>query len=431
MQGLEETTAKMVLSAVILVFMFAMLVFSRIHRTLIGLFAACAVLASHITPFEKIITHIDMNVLMLLTAMMLIVTITRTTGLFQFIAIKSAKLAGGDPLRLLLLFGVITALVSAFFDNVTTVLLISPITLLVCAEFRISPIPFLISQAVASNFGGVATLIGDPPNIMIGSAADLSFNQFIIHLAPLVVVVISFYALLLRLTYRKKVGYTSAVIRARLATMDERKSITNKKLLFWSLVVLFMTLVGLALHAMLKLEAGVIALCGATLLLLISRADIVKILEELELSTLLFFICLYIVIGASFESGLLKRAGNLLANIAPRDEFLFSIMVMWISAFLSALTGSVPLTAIMIPLIKTLPNSNPSPHSLWWALAIGAGFGGNMTLIGAAANLAVAGIAERSGHQITFKSFFLHGAPITLLALTIASFYLFLRYFLW
>jgi Na+/H+ antiporter NhaD/arsenite permease-like protein len=367
---------------------------------------------------------------MLLAAMMIYVAVMRRTGLFQYIAIKSTKLVGGDPLKLLLLFVVVTAVISSFFPNATTVLLISPITLLACAEFRISPVPFLITQAIASNLGGTATLIGDPPNIMIGSFAKLSFVQFIIHLAPLVAIVLTLYLLFLRFTYRKKVGYTSAEIRARLATMNESKSITDKKLLKVNLVILFLIILAFLFQPQLGLELGVIALCGAAFLLIVSRSDIVKILEEVEWATLLFFICIYIVIGAVKEAGLLKEISTSLVSVGPRNDFLFVMLIMWISAFISSIVGAAPLTATMIPIVDSLIKTNPKLTPLWWALAIGACFGGNMTFLGTAANVTVAGIAEMSGHQITFKTFLSHGMPVTIVALLVSSLYIFLRYFL-
>jgi Na+/H+ antiporter NhaD/arsenite permease-like protein len=415
-------------AAAVLVLMFAAIVFSRIHRATIALLAACVILVFHIAPFERLIHHIDANVIMLLAAMMTIVVVIRRTGLFQYIAIKSAKLAGGNPIRLLVFFSVVTAVVSAFFDNVTTVLLMSPITLFVCAEFEVNPVPFLVIQAVTSNFGGTATLIGDPPNIMIGSAAHLSFADFMLNLAPLVAIVIGVYALAMRFLYRRRIGFPSGEVKARVAAMDESKAIVNRKLLRRSMVILFMVLVGFLAAEWLSLESGVVALCGAATLLLVSRADIVKVFEEIDWPTLVFFICLYIVVGACVETGLIRKMGSLLFSIAPENPILLSLMVMWFSAFVSAIVDNVPFTAVMIPMISSFVGVDHKAAFVWWALAIGTCFGGSMTLVGAAANVATAGIAERNGYRISFKTFFMYGAPATVIALIISSIYIYLRY---
>jgi Na+/H+ antiporter NhaD/arsenite permease-like protein len=427
----DVETYRVVAAAVTLILLFLSLIFTRLHRAVLGLLAASIVLVLHLAPYERLTQHIDVNVIMLIVSMMIVVAVMRRTGLFQYMAVKSAKLSGGDPLRLLILLAIVTAVLSAFFDNVTTVLLMSPITLVVCAEFRTSPIPFLVTQALASNFGGTATLVGDPPNIMIGSAANLSFNQFILHLSPLVIIVMAVYAIFLRARYRRKVGYASAVARARLATMDERKSITDKKLLVRGLVVLAFVLVGFLLHNVLSLEAGVVALCGAVALLVFSRADIAKVLAELEWTTPIFFICLYIVVGAAVEVGLIRRMGEFLFGHASGNLFISAMLIMWFSAILSAFVSSVPFTAMMIPVVREFifTNNIQAGGPFWWALAIGACFGANLTLIGAAANVVTAGIAEKAGYRITFKSFFREGAPVTVTALVISSIYLYLRYF--
>ena len=423
---------KFIAAAVVLTSMFLALLFSRLHRAVVVLLAASAVFILHLAPYKLLMSHIDTNVIMLIVAMMIIVSVVKRTGLFQFIAIKSAKLAGGDPLKLLVLFAVVTAVLSSFFDNVTTILLMSPVTLLVCEELGINPAPLLITQAVASNFGGTATLIGDPPNIMIGSAVGLSFTQFILHLAPLVIIVVALYAFLLHIRYREKVGYASAAIRARIASMDEKKAITDKKLLKRCLIVLLLMLVGFALHDTLTLEVGAIALCGAAALLLLSRADIIKLLEELEWTTPLFFICLYIVVGACVEVGLIKRLGDAIFSMTPSSIFFSAMLIMWFSALCSAFVDNVPFTAMMIPMLKNFvaANSIDDASALWWALAIGACFGGNITIIGAAANVVTVGIAEKSGYHITFGRFSRYSAPFTIAALAISSLYLYFRYFL-
>jgi Na+/H+ antiporter NhaD/arsenite permease-like protein len=428
----DVETYKVIVSAATLILLFLSLIFTRLHRAVLGLLAVCIILVMQVAPYERLMQHIDVNVISLIVSMMIVVGIMRRTGLFQYIAVKSAKLSGGDPLRLLILFAVVTAVISSFFDNVTTVLLMSPITLVVCAEFHTSPVPFLVTQALASNFGGTATLVGDPPNIMIGSAANLSFNQFILHLAPIVAVVMAAYAVFLHFTYRKKVGYASAVAKARLSTMDERKTITDKKLLVRGLVVIAFVLVGFLLHNVLHLEAGTIALCGAVALLLISRADIVKVLEELEWVTPVFFVCLFIVVGAAVEVGLIEKMGKFIFGLSSNNLFLSAMLIMWFSAILSAFIDNVPFSAMMIPMIKgfLVANNIQDGSSFWWALSIGVCFGGNMTLIGAAANIVTAGIAEKAGYRITFKSFVREGAPFTLVALGISSLYIYLRYFL-
>ena len=428
----EVETWRFVVATATLLSVFVAMVVLKLHRAVIVLAGACVVLALQVMPQEQLFDHVDVNVILLLIGMMIVVTILKRTGIFQFIAIKSAKLAGGDPLKLLVLFVIVTAVLSSFFDNVTTILLMSPITLLVCAEFRISPVPFLVTQVLASNLGGAATLVGDPPNIMIGSAANLSFSQFIVHLAPIAAVTTAGYALYLYLTFRKRVGYASAVVRARLAGMDEKKLITDKKLLKRGLLVVVFILLGFVFHDTLHLEAGTVALCGAAALLLLSGVDIIKILEELEWTTPLFFICLYIVVGAAYDVGLINRIGKFLFSFTSSSLFLSALLIMWFSSLLSSIVSAVPCAAMMIPIIKAFLSVNgiEDGSPFWWSLSLGCCFGGNATLLGNLANMVTAGVAEKSGHHITFLSFCRHSVPLTLSTLTVSSLYIYLRYFL-
>ena len=402
----------------------------RLHRTAAALIGAAVVLLTGVVSQQQAFSHIDLNVLALLCGMMVIVAALRPTGFFEWLAIRTAKLAGGDPLKIMVLFALVTAFVSAFLDNVTTILLTAPVSMAICAQLRIDPVPALIAQAVASNFGGTATLIGDPPNILIGSAVNLSFNSFIINLGPLVVAVLAAYAVFLLLAQRKKVGYVSASLRARLLEMDEKRAIRDPKLLKKMGALLACVLAAFFLHEILDVKMGAIAIAGAAASMLISAKSVRELLSEIEWDTIFFFIGLFIVVGAAEETGLLAWLGKNVLTLAGTHPAVVGLVVMWSTAAISAFIDNIPVTAVMIPLIKAFQKQHGGGEGLWWALALGVCFGGNATIVGAAANVVVTGIAERSGYHLSFARFAKHGTPVTAAALAIASVYVLLRYFL-
>ncbi|MDQ7810941.1 ArsB/NhaD family transporter [Amycolatopsis sp. A133] len=376
-------------------------------------------------------TGIDWNVVFLLLGMMIIVGILRRTGVFEFVAIWAAKRAKGSPLRVMILLSLITAVASAFLDNVTTVLLIAPVTLLVCDRLDIKPAPFLIAEVLASNIGGTATLIGDPPNIIIGSRAGLTFNDFLINLTPIVAIELVVFTLVLPRLFRGSFTVDPARV-ADVMALNEREAIRKPKLLIQCGVVLLAVFAGFVLHSVIHIEPSVVALLGAGVLVLLSGTEPKQYLAGVEWETLLFFAGLFIMIGALVKTGVIGTLARLAADATGGNALLAVMLILGVSALLSGVIDNIPYVATMSPLVLALTNDIPDPaHSeaLWWALAIGADFGGNMTAVGASANVVMLGIAARSGSPITFWEFTKKGAVITVITVLVAAPYLWLRYF--
>jgi Na+/H+ antiporter NhaD/arsenite permease-like protein len=432
--------AQAILALVIFFGAYALIATDRIHRTIVALGGAGLVLALRVIDQRTAFNSVDWNTVFLLLSMMIIVAITKRTGVFQWLAIKSAKAARADPLRMIIFFSLITALVSAFLNNVTTVLLIAPVTMLIAEALSISPVPFLISEVLASNIGGTATLIGDPPNIMIGSAAGLGFVTFVAHLTPVVAIILIVYPATVRLLFRRSLVIAEEA-RASIYEFDESKAITNRPLLRRCLAVLGLTLVGFFLHEWLHLEAATIALAGAALLLVVSRADLEEVLHEIEWPTLLFFVGLFILVAGLVETGVIRAISSRLLSLASRSIPLTAIALLWVSAALSAVVDNIPFVATVNPMLLEVAKGLAAPGAafndvvhaphmlpLWWSLALGACLGGNGTIIGASANVVVAGVAERAGYRITFAEFLKYGVPVVIESLIISSAYLYLRY---
>lgn len=372
--------------------------------------------------------YVDWGVIFLLVGMMIITGITKRTGLFQYLAIKVAKLARGEPLAVMILLSVVTALISAFLDNVTTVLIIVPITFLIAVELGVSPVPFVIALAIASNVGGTATLIGDPPNIMIGSAAGFGFTDFLVKLTPVIVVILAAFALFLTLIFRGKFNVSNER-KARIMDFDEKKSITDKSLLWKSLLVLGLVVLAFLLHGALGLEPATIALAGAALLLVISGyKEVETLFAEIEWTTVIFFLGLFMIVGALVEVGVMSSLSQALLGATKGHMKATSFAILWGSGVLSAFVDNIPFVATMIPLIKDMGQSlgTQAVEPLWWALSLGACLGGNGTLIGASANVVSAGISAKNGHPISFWQFTKYGALFTLVSLSISSVYILL-----
>ncbi|HEU4912161.1 MAG TPA: ArsB/NhaD family transporter, partial [Actinomycetes bacterium] len=335
------------------------------------------------------------------------------------------------PFAVMVLLTMITAVASALLDNVTTVLLIAPVTLLVCERLGAPPIPFLIAEALASNIGGTATLIGDPPNIIIASRADLSFNEFFINLAPIVVVLLGVFVLLCRVLFRHAFQYDEERAAAVMA-LDEREVIRDTGLLVRSLVVLLGVMVGFVLHSALHLEPSVVALLGAGTLVAVSRLDPPDFLEEVEWSTLVFFMGLFVMVGALVEVGVIATLGEQLTEAVGDNYFLAASVLLWGSALLSGIVDNIPYVATMTPLVQGLVDSGggaTQSNALWWALALGADLGGNSTAVGASANVVVIGIAARNGHPISFWQFTRYGIVVATVTIALAWPYLYFRYY--
>ena len=421
------------LLAIVLLSIYVVLAFEIIHRTVIVLIAATIAIAIGITTglfqadesYEFVVRSIDFNTIGLLLGMMIIVTILAETGIFQYIGIKMGKASKGNMWKLLVMMSVFTAVTSMFIDNVTTILLMIPVTISIFKIFRMSPIPFILAQVLASNIGGTATLIGDPPNIMIGSAANIDFFTFLIHMGPTIAISLIVSLILFKVFFRKELKTTPQNLE-EIMSQDEMSFIKNRPLLIKSLLVLFGVIVFFIIHGILHIEPSIIALGGAGVLLLISKIKPEKILHEVDWSTLIFFACLFITISIAKESGMINVLAKTALSITAGNPWGSFFMITWVSAIASAFVDNIPFAVTMIPLIEILNQSpaiaaefNSAVSPLWWALSLGVGFGGNGTLIGSSAGVIAVGLSEKYGYRITFIQFLKIGFPFMIITLAV------------
>lgn len=413
-----------IISTIILGISYLLISFDRIPKVTIAVLGAALTLAFGIIPHDSVVKYIDFGVIILLASMMIIVHITGRSGVFNWIGIKLLKFTKGKPMAVLLYMAAFTAIASAFLDNVTTVILVLPVIFLIAKEIEADPVPFLITEILASNIGGTATLIGDPPNIIIGSAAGFSFIDFIKELAPVVIVIFLVCLAILSIMFKGDLVYKPESY-SRIQSLDENSFIKDKTLLIRSVLVLMAVILGMMFGEFLHVHAYVTALAGAGALLLFESPS--EILQDLEWTTIFFFIGLFIIIGGLVETGGIKLLSEKLLEFTNGDLRLTSLIVLWGSGFLSAIVDNIPYTITMTPLIKELQGSmNIVP--LWWSLALGACLGGNATIIGAAANVIVSESSEKLGYHISFGKFMKYGLIITLISLIISSMYLYLRF---
>jgi len=411
----------------------ALIAFEVLNRTVAALLGAAVLISFGVLDQEQAATEfVDWNTIGLLAGMMVIVAILERTGVFEYLAIKSAQWGKARPGRILILLSVVTAFLSAFLDNVTTVILMVPVTFLIADALESSPMPFLLTQVMASNVGGAATLIGDPPNILIGSAADLSFLDFVVALTPVVLLTLPAVLGVLYLMFRKDLS-CSKDAEQTIGAIDAAASIRDPVLLRKSLIVLGLVIVAFFLHGALHLEAATIALFGAAALMLYAKSDVEEVLREVEWPTLLFFVGLFVLVGGLEATGFVGSIATALTNVAGGASALTAVVVIWGSGIASGIVDNIPFTATMIPVIQDLARaeglSEEEVRPLWWSLALGADFGGNLTLIGASANVVVAGMSERAGQRIPFLKFMLYGIPVTLVSLLVATVYVLVRYY--
>lgn len=407
---------------------YAVIISEKIHRTVAALLGGLAMILLGIVNQEQAFHHaVDWNVFFLLAGMMIIANILSETGLFQWIAVKAVILGNRNPVRTMILLSLVTAISSAALDNVTVVVLIAPVTLFVAANLGISPIPFLIAEVIASNTGGAATLIGDPPNILIGSAAGIDFVTFAANMGPIIIVNMLLFIPLSYLVFRKDLK-AKAGAGARPQVTGLENIITDPVLLRKSLLVITAVLLGFTLHSTLHLEPATIAMVGATVLMLWSKKDPHHILQHVEWTTLFFFIGLFITVEAIVQVGIIRAVAEKAMELTGGNLPITTMLVLWMSAILSGVVDNIPYAATMIPLVKELGAGGMKTEPLWWALILGADLGGNFTIIGASANVVVAGLAERNGHKISFGSFFKYSLPITFVSIAVSSVYLWLRY---
>jgi Na+/H+ antiporter NhaD/arsenite permease-like protein len=427
-------------STCILVVTYAIIISEQVNRAIIALIGAGAMIVVGVLSQEEAVKGVDFNTIGLLTGMMILVSVSRRSGMFEYVAVWAAQLAKANPAGILFLLQIATAVLSAFLDNVTTVLLIVPVTLSIVRTLNVPAYPYLFAEIFASNIGGTATLIGDPPNILIGSLVDLDFNAFVYHLAPIIIVVMIVQAIMIHAIWGRDMK-TTAEARAGVMAMKPAEAIVDWLLLKKSLVVLVMVMVAFVLARLLHLEPATIAMLGAAVLMLLDNwahhmekaaRNIHQTFSDVEWITIFFFIGLFIVVHGVEVGGLLKLLGDGLVAATGGNLAKTGFAILWASAVLSAIVDNIPFVATMIPLIKTMAPAFGGPDKiepLWWCLSLGACLGGNGTLIGASANLTVAGIAERNGVPFRFVTYTLYAFPMMLVSIAICHVYVWWRYF--
>ena len=405
----------------------AAIISEKVHRSVAALAGAVVLLLTHVLTIETAADYVDLNTIGVLVGMMLFVAVVKSSGLFEYIAIWSAKLTRGQPMAILAVFAVITAVLSAFLDNVTTVLLIGPMTIAITQILEVNPVPFLLSQIMASNIGGTATLIGDPPNIMIGSAAGLSFADFIVNTGPVVLIILAVVVAIFFLMYRGNLHVESENME-KVLTLDEKLTIKDASLLRKSVIMIVLVVVGFIFHAQLGIESATVALTAAGVMLLIGGQDAEDVILGVEWSTILFFIGVVVVVGGLNSTGVIAMLANGMLELVGDNEVLAIVLVLWASALISAFLDNIPFVATLIPMIQTLQQGGMDVLPLWWALSLGACLGGNGSLIGASANVVLAGVSAKNGYPITFMSYLKKGFPLMLLSVAICTVYLLIRF---
>ncbi len=426
-------------STALLLMTYAVIMTEKINRSVVALLGAGLMICLGVINQEAAIRGVDFNTIALLTGMMILVNITKKCGVFQYVAFWAARRAEGIPWKLMVMLSVVTAVLSALLDNVTTVLLVTPVTLMVARELKVAPYPFLFAEVFASNIGGTSTLIGDPPNILIGSATGLSFNDFVFNLAPVVVVIMALQLLATHLLWGRKL-HASDEARARILEYRPADAITDHTLLWQSLSVLGLVITGFMTSHSTGLEPGTIAMFGAAWLMFLyirghhaeaQSHHVHEVFGEVEWITIFFFVGLFMVVAGVEHAGLLELLAQGLVGVTDGDPTVTALVILWSSAILSAIIDNIPFVATMIPLIKNMAPTMGGAEALmpmWWALSLGACLGGNGTLVGASANLTVAGLAERAGVPFKFLTYTKMAFPMMLGSIVIAHLYLYFRY---
>ncbi|HSA07337.1 MAG TPA: ArsB/NhaD family transporter [Candidatus Gastranaerophilales bacterium] len=415
---------KVIVAGIILFIAYVFIAIEKLPKATVAMLGAAITLVLGIVPAEHAFSHVDFGVIVLLISMMIIVHIAGRSGVFTWVAFELLKYTKGKPLNILVALAVFTAIASAFLDNVTTVILIMPVTFVIARELKVDPIPFLITEILASNIGGTATLIGDPPNIIIGSAAGLSFNDFIVELTPIIIIIFIVCLAVIAYMFRNDLETTPERMQY-VANIDNSGTIKDKELMIRSMIVLGLVILGFILHDALKLEAYTIALLGASVLLIFEAPK--QVLQDVEWLTIFFFIGLFIIIGGLVETGGIEFLAGKLLDLTKGDPVYTSMLIIWASGILSAIVDNIPYTVTMVPLIQEL-HASMDIYPLWWSLSLGACLGGNATIIGAAANVIVSESAYAAGHPISFLRFMKYGAFITFISLILSSIYVYFKY---
>ena len=424
---MPEFTIPQIVSIVIFVVVFAFIISEKIHRTTAALAGAVVLILTGIVTFDVGMEHIDFGTLGVLVGMMIFVAVVKQSGIFEYIAIKTAKAAKGNPWVIMVLFCIITAVLSAFLDNVTTVLLIGPVTFTVCKMLKMSPVPYFIVEIMASNIGGTATLIGDPPNIMIGMQAGLSMMDFIVYNGPAIVVIMVVAIGMFYIMYGRKMSATSEEMES-VMHLHAHEAITNKSLFHKSVAMTVIVALAFVLHSAIGVEPSVVALTAAAIMLIISGAEIEKVLLDVEWATIGFFAGLFIVVGGLVETGVINMLANGLIDITGGDVMITIIVLVWASAIISSFLDNIPMVATLIPIIMAIGNTGVDVMPYWWAISLGACIGGIGTLIGASANVVLSGMSKTYGYPITFMDYTKVAFPMMLVFTAISCVYLVLRF---
>ena len=399
----------------------------KIHNTVAAITGAVLLVLTRILTIEDCVEAVDVDTICILVGMMLTVAVIKNSGIFEYIAIKAAKLAKGRPWPIMVTFIIITALLSGMLDNVTTVLLVGPMTLAITNILKVDPVPYIISQIMASNIGGTATLIGDPPNIMIGSAANLGFVDFILNTGFAIVFVVIAVLICFYFIYGKKLFVTNEAIE-KIMKLDEKKAIKNRRLMHESIIVVIIVAACFVFHDQLGVESATIAIAAACVMLLIGKQDPEEIILSVEWPTILFFIGLFIVVGGIKKVGIITMLANGLIAVTGGNVMLTMLIILWVSAIASPFLDNIPFVATLIPLILSMQSHGMDVTPIWWALSLGACLGGNGTLIGASANVVLSGISKNNGHPITFGQYFKIGFPMMILSIAVCTVFLLIRF---
>lgn len=417
---------KIVAVAVFLI-VILLIITERVHRTAAAMAGAMVLILTGVMSADKALSYIDFNTIGVLVGMMIFVAIVRRSGMFEYIAVRAAKAVHGDPWKIMVAFTLITAVLSAILDNVTTVLLVGPMSIAIARMLKIDPVPFLMGQILASNVGGTATLIGDPPNIMIGSAAHLSFMDFLENTGFAVLFILAVLILLMKIVYEKKIEL-GTVDTGAIEKLDPSKSITNRALMKKGIIVLICVIVGFMFHDKLGIESSVIALTAAAVMLIIGREDVNEAIQDVEWTTILFFMSLFVVVGGLTETGIIKELASKIIDATNGHPMVTMLVLLWASALLSSILDNIPFVATLIPLILAMQADGIDVTSFWWAISLGACLGGNGTMIGASANVVLSDISTKHGYPITFKSYLKVGMPFMLLSIVIATVFLVVKF---
>lgn len=416
-----------IIAVAVFLIVILLIITERVHRTAAAMAGAVVLILTGVMSADKALSYIDFNTIGVLVGMMIFVAIVRRSGMFEYIAVRAAKAVHGDPWKIMVAFTLITAVLSAILDNVTTVLLVGPMSIAIARMLKIDPVPFLMGQILASNVGGTATLIGDPPNIMIGSAAHLSFMDFLDNTGFAVLFILAVLILLMKIVYEKKIEL-GTVDTGAIEKLDPSKSITNRALMKKGIIVLICVIVGFMFHDKLGIESSVIALTAAAVMLIIGREDVNEAIQDVEWTTILFFMSLFVVVGGLTETGIIKELASKIIDATNGHPMVTMLVLLWASALLSSILDNIPFVATLIPLILAMQADGIDVTSFWWAISLGACLGGNGTMIGASANVVLSDISTKHGYPITFKSYLKVGMPFMLLSIVISTVFLVVKF---